>query len=71
MTTIVAIIGLVLIVMLIVVMLAFSIKLRDMRDIMLQSEDTVNRIAEKFDGVDDIQIERKWREEERRNGRWN
>lgn len=67
-TLIVSIVAIVAVVAMLVVL---NRRLADMREIMLQSEDTVNRIAEKFEAVDDVQFERQWHEDDRRRGRWN
>lgn len=71
MELIVATIGMILIAVLIFALLSFGRRLADMREIMLQSEDSVNRIAEKFEMVDDIQLEHQRRDDDRKRGRWN
>lgn len=65
-------IGMVVIVLLVAALVVIDRRLRDIREITLMSEDAINRVAEKFDGIDDIQIERQmWRDDERQRGRWN
>lgn len=53
--------GIVLVLAAVVAGASIDKRLRDIRDVMIQSEDTVNRIAERFEDVDEVVYERPYR----------
>ena len=53
--------GIVLVLAAVVAGASIDRRLRDIRDVMIQSEDTVNRIAERFEDVDEVVYERPYR----------